>query len=145
MQYINKNKLKISLKKSKKALFEMLPIFLGTILLVSLLNALIPKDFYINLFQKGNIFINSLIGSLVGGISVGTPMVSYIIGGELLDKNISIAAISAFLVSWVTIGVLQIPLEISFFGKKFTFYRNIFSFIFSIIIGIIIFLILNIL
>jgi len=145
MQYINKSKLKISFQKSLKALIDMLPIFLGTILLISLLNSIVSKEIYLEIFKKGNLIINSFLGSTIGGLSIGTPVLSYIIGGELLNNGIHISAITAFLVSWVTIGVLQIPLEISIFGKKFTIYRNLFAFLFSILIGILISLILNIL
>ncbi|MCF7795502.1 hypothetical protein K9M42_00195 [Patescibacteria group bacterium] len=145
MQYIDKNKINISLKKALKTIISILPIFLGTILLISLLNSIISKEFYLEIFQKGNLITNSFLGSIIGGISIGTPVLSYIIGGELLNNGIHISAITAFLVSWVTIGVIQIPLEASIFGKRFTIYRNLFAFLFSILIGILIYLILSIL
>ena len=145
MQYINKEKIKNSFQKSLKTLIDMLPIFLGTILLISLLNSLISKEIYLNIFKEEGFIINSFLGSIIGSISIGTPVLSYIIGGELLNNSVHISVITAFLVSWVTIGILQIPLEISIFGKKFTIYRNLFSFVFSILIGILVSLILKLL
>jgi hypothetical protein len=37
------------------------------------------------------------------------------------------------LISWVTVGIIQIPAESYFFGKKFTITRNIISFVFAIL------------
>jgi uncharacterized membrane protein YraQ (UPF0718 family) len=128
--------------KTGKSLWNLLPMTIGTILLVSLGVNIIPKSFYISLFENHSIF-SALIGSLVGSISAGTPITSYIIGGELLEKGISLMAVTAFIVSWVTVGIIQFPIEAKALGKRFTFLRNLSSFVFSIIIAFIIVLILE--
>ncbi len=109
-------------------------------MLISLINTAIPKSFYEQIFSK-NIFLDSIIGALVGSISAGSSMISYIMGGEFLIQGVSLVAITAFLISWVTVGVLQFPAESYFLGKKFAILRNLVSFIFSIIAAIIIVLI----
>ena len=78
-----------------------------------------------------------LKGSIAGSILAGNPMTSYILGGELFNQGVSLVAVTAFLVSWVTVGTIQFPVESSIFGKKFAIVRNIISFIFSIIVAII--------
>jgi uncharacterized membrane protein YraQ (UPF0718 family) len=128
--------------KTGKSLWNLLPMTIGTILLVSLGVNIIPKSFYISLFEDHSIF-SALIGSLVGSISAGTPITSYIIGGELLEKGISLMAVTAFIVSWVTVGIIQFPIEAKALGKRFTFLRNLSSFVFSIIIAFITVLILG--
>jgi hypothetical protein len=40
--------------------------------------------------------------------------------------------------AWVTVGIVQLPAESSFFGIKFALIRNLFAFISSIIISILI-------
>jgi len=45
-------------------------------------------------------------------------------------------AITAFIISWVTVGIVQLPAESLMLGKKFAFTRNIVSFITAIIIAI---------
>ena len=135
--------MKQSLIKTSRALWKVFPMIIGTILLVSLVNTLIPKSFYTIIFQK-NIILDSLIGSVIGSISLGNPIISYIFGGEFLSQGISLIAVTAFLVAWVTVGVIQLPAEATILGKKFAFLRNITSFIFSIIVAIVTVLILNI-
>jgi uncharacterized membrane protein YraQ (UPF0718 family) len=137
-----KETFKKSLVKTGKALWKMFPIILGTILLVSLIFVLVPRQFYSKVFV-GNYLLDPLIGSLIGSISVGTPVVSYILGGELLKQGISLLAVTAFLVAWVTVGIVQLPAEIMILGKKFALLRNLTSFILAIVVAIITVLIFN--
>ncbi len=116
---------------------------LGTVLLISLISALIPSSFYTSIFSR-NIIMDSLVGSMVGSISAGNPVTSYIFGGEMLKQGISLIAVTAFLVSWVTVGVIQLPAESVMLGKKFALLRNLISFIFAILAAIITVLILGV-
>jgi uncharacterized membrane protein YraQ (UPF0718 family) len=126
--------LKDSITKAVKSLWNVLPLIIGTILLFSLVIILIPKSFYVQVFR--GTFLDSLIGSLVGSISAGNPITSYIIGGELLEQGVGLVAVTAFLVAWVTVGIIQLPAESMILGKKFAILRNLTSFIFSIIVAI---------
>ena len=129
-------KLKQAIVKSAKAMYKSLPVLLGVILLVSLANTLIPKSIYSSLFSK-NLFLDSVIGSALGSILAGNPITSYILGGEFLKQGISLVAVTAFLVAWVTVGIVQLPAESMLLGKKFAITRNITAFVFSIIVAII--------
>ena len=129
------NKLKDAIIKSSKSLWQTLPMLIGMILLVSLANTLIPKTFYSTVFRN-NIFLDPFIGGFVGSILAGSPVTSYIIGGELLKQGISLVAVTAFLVAWVTVGMVQMPAESIMLGKKFAIVRNITAFLFSIIVAI---------
>jgi len=125
-----------------KALGKMFPIILGTILLVSLASTLIPESFYSKIFTN-NIILDPLAGGLIGSILVGNPIVSYILGGEFLKQGISLVAVTAFIIAWVSVGIVQFPAEAQILGKKFALIRNIVSFILAIISAIIIVVILN--
>ena len=125
-----------SIIKSLKSLWNAFPILIGIILLISLINVLIPKSTY-SLIFTGNYITDSFVGGILGSILAGNPITSYIIGGELLNEGISLIAITAFLVCWVTVGLIQLPAEVTILGKKFAIIRNLISFIFSIVIAII--------
>ncbi len=131
----DKISIKQSAQKAAKGLWMSLPMILGTILLISFISAIIPKSFYTTIFGN-NIFLNSLIGSSIGSISAGNPITSYIFGGEMLSQEVSLIAVTAFLVSWVTVGIIQLPAESVILGKKFAIIRNITAFIFSMIVAI---------
>ena len=141
---MTKIELKQALVKSARAIYKSLPILLGVILLISLANAVIPKTVYASFF-RGNPIFDSFIGSAIGSILAGTPITSYIIGGELLNQGISLLAVTAFLVAWVTVGLVQLPAESMLLGKKFAIIRNITAFVFAIIVAIITIAILGVL
>jgi len=67
-------------------LWRSFPLVFGTVLLISLITILIPNGFYIKVFT-GNIWFDSFLGSLVGSISAGNPIISYILGGEFFKRR----------------------------------------------------------
>ena len=128
--------MKQSIIKSAKALWKSAPMILGTVLLVSLISVLIPKSLYASIFSK-NIVLDSFLGGFVGSISAGSPITSYVFGGEMLGQGVSLIAVTAFLVAWVTVGIIQLPAESAILGKKFAILRNLSAFILSIVVAII--------
>ncbi len=133
------NKLaKESTFKAAKGLWMSFPMIIGTVLLISLISAIIP-------FPKAlSEYINTIIGGLIGSISAGNPVTSYIFGGEMLKQGVGLIAVTSFLVSWVTVGLIQFPAESAILGKKFATLRNISAFLLSIIVAIITVLILGV-
>jgi len=133
----NKQRLIQAIGKATNSIIGVFPYFIGIVLLISILDVSIPKSFYSRVFT-GNPVLDPVIGAVIGSISTGNPIMSYIISGELLKQGVSLTAVTAFILSWVTVGIIQLPAESALLGKKFAIYRNISSFIFAIAIGIII-------
>jgi len=142
MEYINR---KISFRKAifktTQSFKTSLPIMIGILLLINLIN-LFARNYYPKLFT-GNLILDPLIGALAGSFSFGIPITSYIVGGELLKEGVSLIAISAFIMSWATVGITMLPLEAKFLGWRFAFIRNGLNFIFAIIISVLVVLTLN--
>ncbi len=130
-------KLSKAIRESKKQMINLLPIFIGIVFLIGLIDELIPTTFYASIFTK-NPFFDSIIGATLGSLLAGSAVISYILGGELVGQGISLVAVTSFMIAWVTVGVIQYPAESTILGKKFAFARNILSFVFSIISAIII-------
>ena len=120
----------------KKAFFKttqvfktVVPMLTGVLLLVSLLH-----QFFKNNYQhwfSGNLILDPFIGAIAGSISFGMPITSYVAGGELLHAGVSLLAVTAFIMSWTTVGLIMIPLEASVLGIRFAIIRNVLNFIFS--------------
>lgn len=126
---------KQAIKKTLKSFGQMLPAILGVLLLVALFITALPKAFYEKLFS-GNKIIDPLIGAAMGSVATGQPVTSYIIGGELLKHGVSLIAVIAFILAWVSVGLIQLPAESLIFGKRFAFSRNILSFFSALIIAV---------
>ena len=122
--------------KSVKGFTLNLPMLIAVIFLTGLFEVFITPEYLSSLFTD-HAFYDSLIGTISGGVSVGQPFVSYLIGGELLDNGLSYYAVTAFVLSWVTLGVVQLPYEYSLFGGRFTLARNLLAFFFALLISLV--------
>jgi len=134
---MNSKKFKTILNKTWKAFRFVIPIILSVLLIVAFIQAVVPVESYKKIFT-GDIFLDPLIAAVLGSVSLGNPIVSYIIGNGLLQNGVSLVAVTAFIVSWVTVGIIQLPAEYYFFGKRFALIRNLTSFIGAILMGILI-------
>jgi len=123
-----------SLQKTGKMLFRVLPNIFAVVLLSGLIMEFVPLD-RLSEYLGGGFFSDGLVGAGIGSISIGNPLVSYVLGGALLEQGISLMAVTALLVSWVTVGSIQLPAEIQTFGARFALLRNGVSFVFALIIA----------
>ena len=126
-------KLKEAFGKAAKTMGTAIPMILGILILISLFNTLVPVSSYRLLF-RGTVF-DPVIGALLGSVVAGNPVTSYLISGDLLKQGISLMTVTAFLTAWVTVGVIQLPAEIQFLGKKFALARNASAFVLSLVVA----------
>jgi len=123
---------KESAKNISNTLKMAIPMIVGVLLLINLIDPFL-KNVYSKIFT-GNHLIDPILGAIGGSIAFGIPITSYIVGGELLEKGVSLLAVTAFILSWTTVGVMMLPIEIKFLGRNFALARNFLNFISSIII-----------
>ncbi|OQY23769.1 MAG: permease [Desulfobacteraceae bacterium 4572_35.2] len=123
------------LKNSLLSFASMIPMIIGVVALVAILQTLVPPEKLVGFFT-GNPFIDTLIGTVCGAIAAGNPIVSYLLGGELLAHGVSLYAVSAFILAWVTLGFIQLPMEVAAFGARFTLVRNLLAIIATLTVAI---------
>ena len=110
---------------------EIIPMLLWIIILIAML-----KQAWI--FTNITHYINDdflwvILSDIFWSISVGNTINSYIITDSFWKLDDYVLVISAFLIAWITVWIIQLPAESYFFGRKFAILRNILSFIFAII------------
>ena len=121
---------------------NLLPVMIGVVFLVGLFNAFISKDLLASLFS-GSPWMDSFRGTAIGSAFTGNPINSYIIGSQLLERGVSLFAVTAFICSWVTVGLLQLPAEITALGWKFALARNVSCFVLSMAVSFLMMFLLN--
>jgi uncharacterized membrane protein YraQ (UPF0718 family) len=121
-----------------------LPLLLGVLLVIALINNAIRPEFYARVFT-GRRLIDPVVGALIGSVAAGNPLTSYIIGGELLQQGVGMLAVVAFMLAWVTVGIVQLPAESIMLGKRFALVRNGVSYLFAVIIALLTVLTLEVL
>ena len=121
---------------------NLLPVVIAVVFLVGLLNAFISEDFLAFVFS-GKTWLDSLWGASIGSVFLGNAINSYIIGGQFLELGASLVAVTAFICSWVTVGIIQFPAESAALGWKFAIVRNLACYCLSIAIPFAMMLILK--
>jgi uncharacterized membrane protein YraQ (UPF0718 family) len=111
-----------------------LPIVVGMLLLTSLATTLLPPGSLERLFGAGEVR-DVAVATLVGSLAAAHPLAGYVLGGELLARGVSLVAVTALLVSWVTVGVVQLPAEALLLGRRFAILRNAWCAVFAIAIA----------
>ena len=127
--------MKQAIIKSAKSLWQATPILLSILLLIGVINSFLTKDVYAKIFGHGT-FLDPIIGAIFGSISGGAPVNSYVLGGEFLKNGVSLTAVTAFIVTWVSVGFIQLPVEGKILGFRFAIWRNITAFILAIVIAL---------
>jgi len=138
----NSNKIKSqetpTLKKAfTKALISFIsitPMLIAVMGLVGLMQIYVTPDILSTFFGHGSL-VDTLVGTLAGAISMGQGMISYVVAEGLMEQGVSLYALSAFILAWVTLGFVQLPAEASVFGVRFTFYRNVLTLLSTIIVA----------
>ncbi len=128
-------RLKKAFLKTRKSFLAILPVIAGMMLLTGLILQFVPIQALSSLMGKSKA-LDALSGALLGSVSAGQPLISYVLGGELLASGVSLVAVTALIVSWVTVGSVQLPFEVMMLGRRFAIVRNLISFVFSILIAI---------
>ena len=118
--------IKKSLKQTLMWFKELLPMLLGILLLISMFNQLWVFN-YLNDYLS-NELISLFLADIFWRILAWSTINSHVIANWFLDINNNV-----FLISWITVWIIQIPAEIYFFGKKFALIINWIAFIFAII------------
>lgn len=121
-------------RASASSILDALPIVTGMLLLTSLLVVLLPGETLARLFGRGG-FADVWIAAALGSVAAGSPIAGYVLGGELLAQGASLTAVTALLVTWVTVGVAQLPAEALLFGWRFAVLRNVVSFLLAIAVA----------
>lgn len=104
------------------------------LLLTSLVLKALPLDRLAAVLGH-NDAVDVVLGAIAGSIAAGHPVLSYVLGGELLQAGITPYAVTALIAAWVTVGLAQLPAEALLLGKRFAVYRNASCFVLAIAVA----------
>lgn len=118
-----------------KSLWGILPILIAVLLIAALIVQIIPQIMKSGLFGNSGL-VDTLLAALIGSISTAQPIVSYIFGGELVKAGVNLMAVTALIVTWVTVGIVPFPAEAASLGTRFALWRNIWAFVAALIVSV---------
>jgi len=136
--YKNKKKTKMALKKAWKAFENILPEFLTVIMFVGVLMAVLNAPLISKVIGNNSGWFGVIISAVVGAITLIPGFVAFPTAAMLLQNGAGYMQIGAFISALMMVGIVTIPVEKKYFGKRLTLLRNLFAFIFSFLVAFII-------
>ena len=120
----DRNKAQKALKTGAASLLNLLPLLVAIFALVGLFQEFLPPEMIESVLGQGNRAASLLVGGLVGAIAIGPPLASYPLAGSLLSNGAWPPAVAAFIMSWISVGVVTPPFEAGIFSWRFALLRN---------------------
>jgi uncharacterized membrane protein YraQ (UPF0718 family) len=124
--------------KGYKMFLGILPMLLNVLILVSIALYLVPKETLVKWLGANSGMAGYAIAAVIGSIALIPGFVAFPMAAMLLKSGVGYAVVAVFITTLMMVGILTLPLEIKYFGKKAAFLRNGLSFVGALLIGLLI-------
>lgn len=131
----SKEKTKESLILSKNLLVKTFVEIIGVMALVGLVLAILPPELIKQLLGNSNEFLSTVYGAVIGALTIIPAFIAFPLSKSLYQSGANLTAIAAFITTLTMVGFATMPIEIKYFGKKFTLHRLWISFVAAILIA----------
>jgi uncharacterized membrane protein YraQ (UPF0718 family) len=132
----DRKKTRQALMKGLKALEGILPQFITVLILIAVMLAVINAETIGRFLGTGTGAIGVAAAAAIGAITLIPGFVAFPLAGELLKNGAGVLQIATFVSSLMMVGVVTLPMEIAYFGKRTAILRNVFALVFSIIAAV---------
>jgi uncharacterized membrane protein YraQ (UPF0718 family) len=127
----SKRKTILSFKKAWKMFVNVLPQFLGILLFVGLVLAVMKPEIIQKAIGAQSGFKGMIFSACIGAAAFVPVLIAFPIASQLLSNGAGIMQIAVFISTLTTVGFVTLPLEMKYLGRKAALMRNIFAFLFS--------------
>ncbi|MFA5576873.1 MAG: permease [Tissierellaceae bacterium] len=134
----DKKKTKQSLKKAWKSFENILPQMLAMITFIGVIVSVLSPETISKIIGNSSGWYGVIIAAILGSVTLIPAFVAFPLAAILLQNGAGYMQLSAFISTLTMVGVITFPLEIKFFGKKFTILRNSLAFTLALVVAFII-------
>jgi len=134
----DKKKTRMALVKSWKSFMNILPSFAGVLALIGLVLTMLSPEIISKIIGANTGIIGMIVTSIIGAITLIPGFVAFPLAASLLQKGAGVMQIAVFISTLMMVGIVTMPLEMKYFGKKEAVLRNLFAYIFSFIVAFVI-------
>lgn len=133
---LDRQKSQQSLKIGGQSLLKLLPLLVAVFGLVGLFQEFLPPQLVSRWLGESSGIQALLIATAAGAVAIGPPLAAYPLAGSLLDAGAWPPAIAAFILSWISVGIITLPFEAQTFGIRFALLRNGTGFLAAMLCGL---------
>jgi uncharacterized membrane protein YraQ (UPF0718 family) len=137
----DRRKTVMGVRRGVRMFVSLLPTLVVVLASVSLLMAAVPPATLERLLGGGPLsFVAAL---LAGSIALIPGFVAFPLAGVLKDQGATTAVLAAFITTLLMVGVLTLPIEIRFFGRRIALWRNLLAFGGAVVVALVMTLLLG--
>ena len=127
-----------ALKKAWKAFENILPQFLAILLLIGLMLSVLSPETISSIIGRESGWVGILLAALLGSITLIPGFIAFPLAAALLSNGAGLTQIAVFVSTLMMVGIVTMPVEMKYFGKRATLTRNGLAFVFSIVVALVI-------
>jgi len=124
------------LKKGAAMFVNILPTFLAILILVAVVLYLFPPEAIREHLGREQGWRGLLIGSGIGSVALLPAFIAYPLASTLLMQGAGILTVGAFINTLMMVGVITLPVEFRYLGKKAAILRNLLSLVGSVTVAL---------
>ena len=133
---VDRKKTIMALTKAWKALENILPIFLSIMLIIGIGLAVLSPQAISRLIGQRSGWMGIMLAAIIGSVTLIPGFVTFPLAAALLRGGAGFIQIVVFISTSMMVGVVTIPVEIRYFGRKVTMIRNTLALAFSFLVAI---------
>lgn len=126
-----------ALRKAWKSFEMILPQLLTILLLIGLILTILSPEQIRNLLGSSSGVLGVLIAAVIGAVTLVPAFVAFPLAAALLGSGAGIMQIAAFVSTLMMVGIVTLPVEFRYFGKKAALVRNASAFCFSLVVALV--------
>ena len=135
--YKDRTKTKQALLKGWHSFEKILPLFLSIFCGIGIILSFLTPQTIAYLLGSESGWHGTVLAAIVGSCTVIPGFVTFPLARTLLQNGAGMLQIIIFISTSVMVGILTLPVEIQYFGKKVAYIRNTLAILFSFIIAFI--------
>ena len=133
----SKEKTILALKKAWKSFENILPQFLSILIIIGVMLAILTPEQISKVLGSESGWYGVLIAAVIGSITLVPAFVAFPLAAALLRSGAGYMQIAAFVSTLMMVGIVTMPIEIKYFGKKATIVRNVTALAFSLVVALV--------
>lgn len=122
-----------ALEKAWKSFEGILPQFLSILILVGLMLAVLDESVISRLLGAESGFVGMAIAAITGSVTLIPGFIAFPLAASLLAAGAGYGQIAMFLTTLMMVGIVTLPLEATYFGKRLAIQRNLLAFLYAVI------------
>ena len=133
----DRKKTRQALKKAWKSFENILPQFLSILVLIGLMLAVLDRETITRLLGADSGDAGMPVASTVGSVTLIPGFIAFPLAASLLSSGAGYGQTAMFLTTLMMVGLVTLPLETTFFGKRLAVMRNALAFVYAVVSSVI--------